>query len=85
MLKREVKCGSVAFERGLRYFKHNTSFKVKRLNCDVLQRKQSCHFQDGSCGTVVSLKVFLRQQNYHISAVWNGLLSKHTKLKHLKA
>lgn len=36
VLKGEVKCGSVAFKRGLGYFKHNTSFKVKRLNCDTL-------------------------------------------------
>lgn len=33
----------------------------------------------------MSLKVLLGQQNSQVSAVWNELLSKHTKLKHLKA
>lgn len=44
VLKRKVKRGSVAFKRGLGYFKHNTSFKVKRLSCNTLQRKWSSYF-----------------------------------------
>lgn len=44
VLKREVKCGSAAFKRGPGYFKHNTSFKVKRLSCNTLQRKRSSYF-----------------------------------------
>lgn len=48
VLKRKVKRGSAALKRGLGYFKHNTSFKVKRLSCNTLQRQRSSSFQDSS-------------------------------------
>lgn len=81
VLKREVKRGSLAFKKGLGYFKHNTSFKVKRLSCNTLQRKRSSYFRTAP----VSLKVFPRQRKHLGSAVRNALLSKSAKLKRLKA